>query len=393
MPGIANKYFPIRATTFSVLGMTSAPVRAAAHRSAPGYVLGVFRHLAAAPGTEFTGLVRDGRVRDLSGLGTVNDLLRYWDDAQCRLDELAAAQDTGDWTDLAELDVRCPVSPGQILQAGANYRKHVVDIVMAERRTDLSATGHNSDVPEAEVRRWAENMMDERARTGTPYVFAGLPSALTGPYDEIVLPERGENHDWELELAAVIGKPARNLTRENALDHVAGYTISNDITTRSLVYRRDLKAIGTDWFAAKNAPTFLPTGPFLVPAQFAGDPGSLRVTLRHNGITRQDESTADMLFDLPAILVYATEVTELRPGDLVLTGSPAGNGMHWGVFLAEGDLIEGEITGLGVQRNRCVRKPGVRKPDKTDPTQEDSAQEDSVQEDRAPEYPAQEWRR
>ena len=340
--------------------MTTAHARAtAAPGSSPGYALGVFRDPGAAPGAGFTGLVRDGRVRDLSGLGTVNDLLRYWDDAQRRLDELAAAPDRGDWTDLAELDIRCPVSPGQILQAGANYRKHVVDIVMAERRADRSRTGHNSDVPEAEVRRWAENMMDERARTGAPYVFAGLPSALTGPYDEIVLPERGEKHDWELELAVVIGKPARNLTRENALHHVAGYTISNDITTRSLVYRHDLKAIGSDWFAAKNSPTFLPTGPYLVPAKFVGDPARLRVTLRHNGIIRQDESTADMLFDLPAILAYITEVTELRPGDLVLTGSPAGNGMHWGVFLAEGDLVEGEITGLGTQRNPCVRKPSA----------------------------------
>jgi len=376
MPGIANKYFPIRATTLSVLGMTSALARtAAAPGTAPGYALGVFRHLAAphggdrgvtggsAPGggTAFTGLVRDGRVRDLSGFGTVNDLLRYWDDAQRRLDELAAAPDRGDWTDLTDLDVRCPVSPGQILQAGANYRKHVVDIVMAERRADRSRTGHNSDVPEAEVRRWAESMMDERAATGAPYIFAGLPSALTGPYDDVVLPERGENHDWELELAAVIGKPARNLTRENALDHVAGYTICNDITTRSLVYRADLKAIGTDWFAAKNAPTFLPTGPYVVPAKFAGDPARLRVTLRHNGVTRQDESTADMLFDLPAILAYATAVTELHPGDLVLTGSPAGNGAHWGVFLAEGDLLEGEITGLGGQRNHCVSKHCVSK--------------------------------
>ena len=337
--------------------MTSARARAGQRTgSAPGYALGVFRHPAAVPGAEFTGLVRDGRVRDLSGFGTVNDLLRDWDDAQRRLDELAAERDTGDWTDLTNLDVRCPVSPGQILQAGANYRKHVVDIVMAERRAGLSQTGHNSDVPEAEVRQWAQNMMDERARTGAPYVFAGLPSALTGPYDEIILPERGERHDWELELAAVIGKPARNLTIQNALDHVAGYTISNDITTRSLVYRHDLKAIGTDWFAAKNAPTFLPTGPYLVPARFAGDPANLRITLRHNGIARQDESTADMLFDLPAILAYITQVTLLLPGDLVLTGSPAGNGMHWGVFLAEGDLVEGEITGLGTQRNRCIRK-------------------------------------
>jgi 2-keto-4-pentenoate hydratase/2-oxohepta-3-ene-1,7-dioic acid hydratase in catechol pathway len=214
-------------------------------------------------------------------------------------------------------------------------------------------------IPEAGVRAWAENMMDERARSGRPYVFAGLSGALTGPYDDIVLPDRGDHHDWELELALVIGRPARRLTRDNALDYVAGYTICNDITTRSLVYRHDLKAIGTDWFAAKNVPTFLPTGPFIVPAKFVADPARLRITLKHNGITRQDETTADMLFDLPAILAYITEITELRPGDLVLTGSPAGNGMHWGVFLAAGDVLDGEITGLGAQRNHCVRKPGA----------------------------------
>jgi 2-keto-4-pentenoate hydratase/2-oxohepta-3-ene-1,7-dioic acid hydratase in catechol pathway len=359
MPAIANKYFRLTAPALSVCGMTSAP--------GAGYALGVFRRRADEPGREFTGLVAGDRVRDVSGLGTVNDLLRHWDDAQRRLDGLAAAPDTGDWAGLAELDVRCPVSPGQILQAGANYRKHVIDIVLAERRADLSVTGHNSDVPEGEVREWAQDMMDERARTGAPYVFAGLPSALAGPYDDIVLPERGEKHDWELELAAVIGRPARNLTRENALDHVAGYTICNDLTTRDLVYRADLKAIGSDWFAAKNAPTFLPTGPFLVPAKFAGDPADLRITLRHNGIVRQDESTADMLFDLPAVLAYITAVTELRPGDLVLTGSPAGNGAHWGVFLAEGDLIEGEISGLGTQRNHCVSQHGVSQPGVSQP--------------------------
>jgi 2-keto-4-pentenoate hydratase/2-oxohepta-3-ene-1,7-dioic acid hydratase in catechol pathway len=148
---------------------------------------------------------------------------------------------------------------------------------------------------------------------------------------------------------------------------VAGYTICNDITTRSLVYRHDLKAIGTDWFAAKNAPTFLPTGPFLVPARFAGDPSTMRITLTHNGITRQDESTADMLFDLPAILTYITAVTELSPGDLVLTGSPAGNGAHWGVFLADGDVLAGEITRLGCQRNRCVsKKQGQERPERAE---------------------------
>jgi 2-keto-4-pentenoate hydratase/2-oxohepta-3-ene-1,7-dioic acid hydratase in catechol pathway len=352
MPGIENKYFRLHAHAPNVHFMT--------------FALGVFRRrtpvtaetagTAAGVGPDFTGLVRGGRVRDVSALGTVNDLLADWDSALATLAELAQedaadADHAANWADVADLDVRCPVAPRQILQCGANYRSHVVDIVMAERRADESMTGHNSDVPEHEVRAWAEAMMDERAATGSPYVFAGLPSALAGPYDEIVLPERGANHDWELELAAVIGRPARNLTPQNALEHVAGYTICNDITTRSLVYRRDLKAIGTDWFAAKNAPTFLPTGPFLVPAAFAGDPGKLRITLKHNGITRQDESCADLLFDLPQILAYITAVTELGPGDLVLTGSPAGNGAHWGVFLAAGDVLEGEITGLGRQRN------------------------------------------
>jgi 2-keto-4-pentenoate hydratase/2-oxohepta-3-ene-1,7-dioic acid hydratase in catechol pathway len=350
MPGIANRYFPFAAGPGSLQSMSAQP-----------FALGVFRRRApGAPTADFTGLVRGDQVRDVSALGTVSDLLAGWDAALGRLGELVDA--AGDWIGLADLEVRCPVAPGQILQCGANYRQHVVDIVMAERRADLSTTGHNSNVPEPEVRAWAEAMMDERVATGAPYVFAGLRGALTGPYDDIVLPERGDRHDWELELAAVIGRPARGLTRENALDHVAGYTICNDITTRSLVYRTDLKAIGTDWFAAKNAPTFLPTGPYLIPAAFAGDPAGLRITLRHNGVTRQDESTADMLFDLPAVLAYITSVTELAPGDLVLTGSPAGNGARWGVFLAEGDLVEGEITGLGTQRNRCVRKPGAGAP-------------------------------
>ena len=274
------------------------------------FALGVFRRQGDPA---FTGLVRQDRVLDISELGTINDLLADWSQVFDRLSERAAAPaPAASWTSLNELEVHCPVRPAQIFQCGANYRKHVVDIVMAERKSDLSTTGHNSDVSEAEVRAWAWAMMDDRAKTGTPYVFTGLPSALTGPHDDIVLPDHGTNHDWELELAAVIGQGT-----------VAGYTICNDITTRSLVYRRDLKAIGTDWFAAKNSPTFLPTGPYLVPAAFVGDPAALRITLKHNGVTRQDESTADMLFDLPAILAYISSVAELWPGDLVLTGSPA----------------------------------------------------------------------
>ncbi len=327
------------------------------------FALGAFE----ADGRAFAGLVVGDRVRDLTedpGLWgdsagrTVDALLLDWDASFARLGGLVSRSD-GHWFSAADLRVLPPVAPRQILQSGANYRKHVVDIVMAERRADTSMTGHNSDQSEAEVRAWAEQMMDARTADGTPYVFIGLPGAMCGALDDVVLPSRGTEHDWELELAAVIGRTGRNVTRADALSYVAGYTICNDLTTRSLVYRRDLKAIGTDWFAAKNAPTFLPTGPYLVLAAFVPDPSDLRITLRHNGVVRQDESTKDMIFDLPALIAYVSTVTTLRPGDLLLTGSPAGNGAHWGVFLQPGDVLDAEITGLGLQRNVCVSEEGT----------------------------------
>jgi 2-keto-4-pentenoate hydratase/2-oxohepta-3-ene-1,7-dioic acid hydratase in catechol pathway len=209
---------------------------------------------------------------------------------------------------------------------------------------------------EAEARALGAKVMDERVATGEPYVFLGAVSAICGPYDEVVLPTRGEQHDWELELAAVIGTGGRHIPRDEALAHVAGYTIANDLTTRDLVYRRDLEAIGTDWLRAKNAPTFLPLGPWIVPAPFVPDPQDLTITLSVGGAVMQDESTSDMIFDVATLVSYASTLVALKPGDVILTGSPAGNGMHHRRFLTDGDVMQGAITGLGTQRNRCVRE-------------------------------------
>ena len=107
--------------------------------------------------------------------------------------------------------------------------------------------------------------MDERVAAGEPYMFLGAASAVWAPTTTSCCPPAARQHDWELELAAVIGTAAAK-SREQALEHVAGYTIANDLTTRDLVYRPDLKAIGSDWLRAKNAPTFLPLGPWIVPA-------------------------------------------------------------------------------------------------------------------------------
>lgn len=197
-------------------------------------------------------------------------------------------------------------------------------------------------------------MMDKRAGQGTPYFFIGLPTAIAPATDDLTLPGYSKSHDWELELAAVIGKEAFRVTPEKALEHVFGYTMVNDITTREYVFRKDMPAIGSDWYRAKNAPGFLPTGPLLVPAKFFGDPQDVQVTLKLNGKAMQDESTQDMIFGVAKLVSEASQIMPLRPGDLVLTGSPpAGNGQHWGRLLQDGDVMEGTITGLGTQLIHC----------------------------------------
>ncbi|WP_198653391.1 fumarylacetoacetate hydrolase family protein [Actinocorallia populi] len=317
------------------------------HSSPAGpFALGSF----ALAGREFAGLVVGDRVRELSGPelpATTRGLLAEWDRVLPLLTGLAAAGD-GDWHDLADLKVLAPVEPRQIFQSGANYRTHVIDLAVAHRQKDDSRS-------DAEIREEVAAMMDRRAAEDLPYVFIGLPSAITGPYDDVVVPGWCAKPDWELELAAVIGEPAYQVSVEEALDHVAAYTIANDVTAREAVFRRDMPEIGTDWMRSKNAPTFTPLGPYLVPAAFLGDTGDLRVTLKVNGRAYQDESTKDMIFGVARLVSYISQTSRLLPGDLVLTGSPAGNGMHWGVLLQDGDLMEGSITGLGVQRNRVVR--------------------------------------
>lgn len=292
------------------------------------------------------GLVSGERIRPLTtedlGAADLNAFL-----ADPDWDRLAAIADLdGAWMPLAEVTLTAPVEPRQVLQAGANYREHVIQLVAA-------GLTQNSDRTPEEAREAAAKMMDDRAANGEPYFFIGLPACVVGDDVPLVLPARSDTHDWELELAIVIGREAFRVSREHALDHVAGYTIVNDITTRDLVFRKDMKEIGTDWYRAKNAPGFLPTGPFLVPAPFV-DGGDLGLRLELNGEVMQDGRTSDLLFDIAALISGASQTMPLLPGDLLLTGSPAGNGQHWKRFLRDGDVMSGSITGLGTQTVRCV---------------------------------------
>jgi 2,4-diketo-3-deoxy-L-fuconate hydrolase len=303
-------------------------------------------------GSTFPGLVIDEAVYNIStvlpGVGNTGTLLQGW---QQNFDALSLfAQDEQRRTEtasmpLAGLQILPPVSPmGQLLAAGANYRQHVIEITVAHKLGD-------PDASEAELREQAAREVDERARTGEPYVWVGATSGVCGANDDVVLPSIGSDHDWELELGVVIGSEAYQVSEDDAMGHVAGYTICNDLTTRSLVPRKDIPMMGTDWMRSKNHPTFFPTGPYLVPAAFVPDPHNLEIMLALNGKVMQKGHTGDMIFNIPKLISYISSLIALRPGDMIITGSPQGNGSHWGRFLRDGDVMESTITGLGTQRN------------------------------------------
>jgi len=327
------------------------------------FALGTFSRNNSAP---YAGLVINDHIvdlRELAGLrpqlelrpdqaGSVLALLTQWDDSLPVLEELAAslpeiAESELPRHVLSDLKVHAPVQlPRQIFCTGANYRKHVAQICVDMGVGPEGLSGE-------ELRRWAEKMMDERAAKGDPYVFTKVPSAITGAYDPILLPAHVNKPDWEIELGVIIGRGGRYIERRDALSHVAGYAILNDVSARDLIARTDWKALGTDWLRSKCLPTFLPFGPYLVPAKFVADPQDLHLCLKLNGAIMQDENTADMLFDVARQIEYISRYAELWPGDLIATGSPAGNGTHHKRFLRAGDVVEAEITGLGRQRNVC----------------------------------------
>lgn len=315
--------------------------------------LGTF---AAADGVPFPALVRDDRVHDLrphfGDETTTLALLAEWEESLAQLHSLSTQANADAGTPIDALRPLPPVQPaGQVLCAGANYFQHVREIAFFFRKNN------GDDRSDDEIRAEVEELTRRRHEVEDPFIFPALASAMCGARDNIVLWGPGEQHDWELELAVVIGSPARNVAPGEAMRYVAGYTISNDISTRDVMFRPDFPM--TDFIMTKSRPTFFPTGPYIVPRDFVPDPRSLRIRLSVNGEPMQDESVDDIIYGVEELVSYASTIAELRPGDLLLTGSPAGNAGHYGNrWLRPGDVVEGEITGLGRQRNVCVAPSG-----------------------------------
>ncbi|MDU8927070.1 fumarylacetoacetate hydrolase family protein [Alisedimentitalea sp. MJ-SS2] len=200
------------------------------------------------------------------------------------------------------------------------------------------------------------NYAKHAAETGAeppkePILFSKSTSALSGPFDPVVIPRGSKKADWEVELGVVIGKHASYVSEEDALDHVAGYCTINDMSEREFQIER-----GGQWVKGKSAPTFGPTGPYLVTADEVPNPQALRLSLDLNGETVQDSDTSDMIFSVPEIISYMSQFMALRPGDIIATGTPSGVGMGMNPqrFLRPGDVMELEVEGLGRQRQETV---------------------------------------
>jgi 2-keto-4-pentenoate hydratase/2-oxohepta-3-ene-1,7-dioic acid hydratase in catechol pathway len=217
--------------------------------------------------------------------------------------------------------------------AGVNYRRH-----MREMGGEIPAAG------------WR------------PFFFLKAPTTtVIGPSDPIIVrsPEQAR-YDWEAELAVVIGVGGRDIAPRDALAHVAGYCVANDITARGHHKRQAVPADAFvyDWFAAKSMDGSLPLGPGITPAFQVPDPQDLRLRLWVNGELQQDESTSDMVCTVAELISAASEVATLEPGDVIPTGTPSGVGAGRGLYLRAGDVVRTSIDGLGTLENTVIDSSG-----------------------------------
>jgi 2-keto-4-pentenoate hydratase/2-oxohepta-3-ene-1,7-dioic acid hydratase in catechol pathway len=183
-----------------------------------------------------------------------------------------------------------------------------------------------------------------------PVLFFKASSAIIGPYDSIIIPKGSEKSDWEVELAIVIGNKASYVSEKDALSHVAGYVLHNDVSERSYQLERS-----GQWVKGKSCDTFAPIGPFIATPDEIGDPNNLNLWLKLNGEQMQKSNTSDFIFDIQQVISYISQFMTLLPGDVISTGTPFGVGLGLNPprYLKNGDVIELGIDGLGVSKQTC----------------------------------------
>ena len=271
------------------------------------------------PGMEKPGLLaEDGSIRDLSA--HVTDIA-----GQTISPEGLADLARIDPTSLPEVPGNprlgaCVAGTGKFICIGLNYSDHAAET--------------NATVPPE------------------PIIFMKATSAIVGPNDDVEIPRESRKTDWEVELGVVIGKTAKYVIEDTAMDHVAGYCVINDVSERAFQAEHH-----GQWTKGKSADTFGPTGPWLVTRDEVADPQDLGMWLEVNGHRYQNGSTKTMVYGVKFLVSYLSRFMSLRPGDIISTGTPPGVGLGQNpqVYLKDGDVIELSIEGLGTQRQTCVQ--------------------------------------
>ena len=303
-----------------------------------GYKLATY----ASPKGPRAGLVIAETIYDAAALtgqaayATVLDVLNDWDAASARLKAAAAkAKDAkAESLPLTQVKLLTPVRwPSAIYCAGANFTDHMLEMAKVQ-----------NIAPEP----------DPKSVGLKPWHFIKASRTLADPGRTVALPTYSKMVDWEVELTAVIGRPARNVPVERALGHVAGYTAGNDLSARDLTKRAQVpnsSPFKFDWLAQKNFDDACPVGPWVVPAEDMPDPQKVGLKLWVNDVIKQDSHTSKMIFSLAEQIAHISSRLTLHPGDLILTGTPAGVGLARKEFLKAGDVVKVWVEGVGTLTN------------------------------------------
>lgn len=276
---------------------------------------------------------------------SLGDVLADWDQWSDRLLDIkdlvrADRERVPGLGPVVDVTMDAPVVPDALLLfAAANYAAHAAEAEESDRVGATVGTGPTD-----------------------PYMFLKPSRSVVGPTDPVIAPSDAQMVDWEVELGAVIGRAGRRIPAESAMDHVAGYTICNDVSARDHVQRQEWPFFSSDWFAQKGYDTFTPIGPVIVPAAAVADPYALGLRLWVDDELKQDAVASDMVFDIAAQIEFASRFATLRPGDIISTGTPAGVGMATGRYLAAGETMRAEIDGLGRQRSLVVSEDSEAEP-------------------------------
>ena len=290
------------------------------------------------------GLVIDETVVDLAAAtgraayATMLDVLRDWGTARGLLQDAATgAAKKAQGRPLGGTKLLPPVpAPAGIFCAGANFTDHMMEMAKVQN------IAPEPDPHEVGLKPWH---------------FIKTAHCLASPDSTVTLPAYSKMVDWEAELTAVIGQPARNVSIASALDYVAGYTVANDLSARDFTKRphiADTSPFKFDWLSQKCFEDACPLGPWIVPADNIPDPQNVAIKLWVNDVIKQDSHTSKMIFTLAEQISHLSTRVTLQPGDLILTGTPAGVGLARKEFLKAGDVVKVWVEGVGTLTNTCA---------------------------------------